>query len=84
MKINKGFGLAEMLVSMMIVLILVFLYMKLVWKNTAGLDPHTKKALAEQGIKTNRPDTIVQHAQDTVDQFNKKTTAEQHEFDPTK
>jgi type II secretory pathway pseudopilin PulG len=80
---NKGMALAEMLVALVIVMLLAYLYMKLVWKNSAGIDQKTKKALAEQGIKTDNPQNVVQSAQETVNRFNKKTAASQPNYDTT-
>jgi prepilin-type N-terminal cleavage/methylation domain-containing protein len=81
---NKGFALIEMLISLVIIMLLAYLYMKFAFKDAAGVSPETRKALAENGIKTNRADSMVQHAQETVDKFNKKAAADQHEYDANK
>lgn len=77
-------ALVEMLVVLIIVMMLAYLYVKLAWKDSAGISQQTKKALAEQGIKTNNPQSVVESAQEKVDQFNKKTAAAQHEYENTK
>jgi hypothetical protein len=79
MRKNKGIALVEMLVALVVLLLLAYFYMKMAFKDSSGVSPETKKALVEQGIKTNRPDSMVQHAQDTVDRFNKKTTGDHNE-----
>ena len=81
---NKGFALVEMLVALVIIMLLAYLYMKFAFKDAAGVSPETRKALAENGIKTNRPDSIVQHAQETVDKFNKVTEKTQKQYDENK
>lgn len=77
-------ALVEMLVALIIVMLLVYMYMKLVWKDAGGASRQTKKALAKQGIKANNPQSMVQSAQEKVDQFNKKTEASQHEYENIK
>ncbi len=81
---NRGMALVEMLVALVIVMLLAYLYMKLVWKDPGGVSQQTKKALAEQGIKTSNPRSMVESAQEKVNQLNKKTAASQHEYDTTK
>ncbi|MDD5491959.1 MAG: prepilin-type N-terminal cleavage/methylation domain-containing protein [bacterium] len=77
---NKGFGLIEMLAAVLIVMLLVFLYVKLVWKN-GGVSQQTKKALSENGIKADNSNDMVQHAQETVDQLNKKSDKMQKQYE---
>ncbi len=71
------------MVGLIIVMLLAYLYMKFVFKDSSGISQQTRKAMSEQGIKAN-PQGMVQSAQDTVNQLNKKIASDQHEYDNTR
>ena len=74
-------ALMELLVAMIIVLLLAFIYIKVAWKDSKGLGENTKKALEQNNIKVDKPQSMVQSAEDTVTKYNKKAEASQRQLE---
>lgn len=81
MRKAKGMALMELLVAMIIVLLLAFVYLKVAWKDSKGIGEKTKKALAQQNIKIDQPQSLVQSAENTVNQYNKKAEKSQWQLE---
>jgi prepilin-type N-terminal cleavage/methylation domain-containing protein len=81
MQKTKGMGMIEILISLIIIAILMYTILKMVNKDVANISPQERKALAEQGIKTNSPRGVIQSARDTVNQVNKKNEDYQKQFE---
>ncbi|MDD5258384.1 MAG: prepilin-type N-terminal cleavage/methylation domain-containing protein [bacterium] len=69
---NKGVGLVEMLVAVIIIMLMVYVYMKVVLKDTVQKNGETA---VSQGV--------VQRAQEKVDNLNKKINASERQYDNT-
>lgn len=71
-KKQKAFALLEILIATAIVFLLAYYVIKVYYKDSA-LDKPTKKALAEQGIKTDNYSDMIKDSKKKVDEFNKST-----------
>lgn len=84
MRKAKGMALMELLVAMIIVLLLAFIYLKVAWKDSKGISEKTQKELDRQNIKVDKPQSMVQSAEDTVSRYNKKAEDSQRQMENNK
>ncbi len=66
---NKGMALLEMMVALIILMLLTYLYVKFVWKETVQ---STKESAVSQGV--------AQRAQEKVDNLNRKINASERQY----